>query len=139
HKVKYWEKVWLAQRTGKDMEKYAVHFKLLLSSLNQQEIEELRIRIEDKGEVLWLMQDKHATNDEVSTFDNQHIKYYPGDINWQELTAYFKDVYFDSDKSVYDQYTFGVGPQMIVQAQVEGCDKKRLTATLEITGGKAPY
>lgn len=133
HKIKFWDKVWLAQRTGKEVEKYSIHFKLYLS-------EELAdILQSNPEEKIWLLQDKYIGNDEVSEFDSEDIDYYSGDINWDTKTAYFKDVYFDTDLSIYDQFTFGVGPEMIVQAQIKGCKKDKIEVVLDITGGKPKY
>jgi len=133
HKIKFWEKVWLAQRTGQDMEKLPVHFRFFL---NNELIEYLKKYPKEK---LWLLQDKFIDNTEVSEFDSQNIVYHSGDVNLDQGTAYFKDIFFDSDRNLYDQYTFGVGPQMIVQAEVEGCKGDKLNVVLNITGGKPKY
>ncbi|GAA0749733.1 T9SS type A sorting domain-containing protein [Gaetbulibacter jejuensis] len=133
HGIKFWDKVWLAQRTGKKINKLPIHFKLFLTD---ELVDYLTYNPE---ETLWLLQDKYIGNDEVSEFDSEHIEYYVGEIDWNNKTAYFKDVFFDSDRSIYDQFTFGVGPRMIVQAQVQGCKKDKLEIVLDITGGKPDY
>ncbi len=131
--VKFWPKVWLAQRTGELTDTYPIYFKLYLSSYV---IQYLTDNPDDK---LWLLKDKHIGNDEVSDFNNDNVNYYSGEINLEEGVAIFKDVFFDSDKSVYDQFTFGAGPEMIVLAQVSGCEGDELKATIDITGGVPEY
>ncbi|MGG5487850.1 T9SS type A sorting domain-containing protein [Gaetbulibacter sp. PBL-D1] len=131
--IKFWDKVWLAQRTGRIVDQLPIHFKLFLTD------ELVDYLTSNPEETLWFLQDKHVGNDEVSEFDSEHIEFYAGEIDWQNKTAYFKDVFFDSDRSTYDQFTFGVGPQMIVQAQVQGCKTSQLKIVLDITGGSPNY
>lgn len=133
HKIKFWEKVWLAQRTGKAVQEFPIHYKLFLTD---ELVDYLQSNPEES---IWLLQDKYIGNDEVSEFDSENIEYYAGEIDWENKIAYFRDVHFDSDQSVYDQFTFGVGPRMIVQAQVQGCKKDKLEIVLDITGGKPEY
>ncbi|TYC18041.1 T9SS type A sorting domain-containing protein [Bizionia gelidisalsuginis] len=133
NRIAFWEKVWLAQRTGKNMDTSPIHFKLFLTS-------EVKAYLQSRPDnVLWLMQDKFIGNDEVSDFNNQNVEYYVGNVNLEEGFAYFTDIYFDSDFSIYDQFTFGSGPEMIVQAQVKGCKSDKLEVVLDITGGKPYY
>lgn len=132
-KVKFWKKVWLAQRTGKYVYKLPIHFKLFLDE------EILEYLDENPEESLWLMHDKFIGNDEVSEFDSENLEYYAGSINVEEGFAYFEDINFDDDNSIYDQFTFGVGPQMIVQAQIVGCKEDRIKVILDITGGRPKY
>ncbi len=131
--ILFWKKAWLAQRTGEQVEEFPVHFRLYITN----EIREYLI--ENDGASLWLMQDKYTSNDEVSNFDNEYIEYYTGDVNFNDGTAYFEDVYFDTDVNIYDQFTFGVGSSMIVQAQVEGCQGDDIEVGLIITGGDPNY
>lgn len=133
HNIKYWEKVWLAQRTGKDMGKHPIDFKLYL---NEDFVDFL---IENPELTVWFMHDKYVGYDEVSDFEGGHIEYHNGEIDLENKTAYFKKIYFDSDQNIYDQYTFGVGPEMIVQAYVKGCKEDRLRIVLNITGGRPGY
>ncbi len=131
--VKFWPKIWLAQRTGELTDTYPIHFKLHLSSYAIQYLED------NPEQKLWLMKDKHIGNDEVSDFNNDYVEYYSGDINLEDGIAVFKDIFFDSDKSVYDQFTFGAGPEMIVQAQLSGCNGDTIQATINIIGGNPTY
>jgi hypothetical protein len=132
-KVKLWKKIWLAQRTGKIVSEFPVYFKLFLP-------EQLKNYLSSNPEEsLWLIQDKFVNNDEASDFDNENLEYYEANVNLNDGFANFKDIFFDTDLNVYDQFTFGVGPQMIVQAQVQGCKRDRLTVVIDITGGKPKY
>lgn len=132
-KIKFWEKVWLAQRTGKKVENYPIYFRL---TLTDEIIEYLN---ENPTERLWLLKDNHVSNNEISDFESEHVEYHPGNVNLSTGIGDFSKVFFDTDVNIYDQYTFGVGPKMIVQAQVNGCKGEKLKIRIDITGGKPPY
>tara|TARA_B100001063_G_scaffold217245_1_gene219645 strand:+ start:101283 stop:103910 length:2628 start_codon:yes stop_codon:yes gene_type:complete len=131
--IKFWKKTWLSQRTGKGTNDFPIHFKLYLPD------ETINYLNNNPSEKLWLLQDKNIGNDEISNFDSEYINYHLGDVNFDNGEAYFKDVHFDTDFNVYDQFTFGVGPEMIVQAHVLGCKKDKLEVVLDITGGQPKY
>ncbi len=132
-KIKFWEKVWLAQRTGESVHNFPIYFRLTLTD------EIMEYLSANPSETLWLLKDRHVSNDEVSDFENEHIEYYAGDVDLDSDFGNFSNVLFDSDINIYDQYTFGVGPKMIVQAQVQGCKDSELEIRIDITGGKPPY
>ena len=83
HKISIWEKVWLAQRTGRLAHKYPIHFKLYLTD----ELEEYFKKYPE--ETLWLLQDKFIDNSEISEFDSENIVYYEADLNLDNGTALF--------------------------------------------------
>lgn len=132
-KIKYWEKVWLAQRTGKKMSEYPIYFRLTLTDELQEYLSS------NKDQTLWLLKDNHIGNNVVSDFEGEHIEYHPGNVNLDQGFADFEKISFDQDVNIFDQYTFGVGPRMIVQAQVSGCKGEKQKITIVITGGKPKY
>ena len=134
HDVRPLRTVWLSQKTGKDMESYPISFKInlednVLGSLMQQ----YHLK-------LWMLHDKFVNNQEVSSFNDNYIEYYePADLQGFDY-GLFKDVFFDTDHNTYDQYTFGVGPEMIIQVRLKGdCREPRYKAEVVISGGKADY
>jgi len=131
--IRYWEKVWLAQATGQWINAQPIYFKL---KLNAQMVDELT---SNEGYVVWMLKDNHVDNQTLSDFSGEHIEYHLGTVDLEDGYVYFDKVYFDPDQNVFDQYTFGVGPNMIVQVQVNGCAGDDLTMTIVITGGKPKY
>lgn len=132
--VKMLHKKWLTQNTGVHAYKLSMHLWLNLEGVLQQSLIA-------GGAKLWMLHDKNVSNDEISDFDNNYVNYYeaanPSDFN----EGVFKDVHFDTDNNVYDQFTFGIGPDMIVQVQYKAvkCGEKEIPTNILITGGKAPY
>lgn len=95
---------------------------------------------DDPSQKLWMLHDRYVTNEEVSDFNSQYVDYYNPEEPFDLQTATFTNVYFDRDENIFDQFTFGVGPQMIVQVRFDGdCKTKEIAATVVITGGRAPY
>lgn len=132
-KIRILEKVWLAQRTGRKIPHHAILFKLYLP-------EEIILYHKDKPKAtLWLIKDNYIDYSEVSQFDSDNLEYYPMEVNWEEGYAITSKVYFDPDDNLYDQFTFGIGANMIVQPSLLGCSKEKLTLTLTISGGSPEY
>lgn len=132
-KISYWGKTWLAQRTGEKVDTYPIDFKLYLNPEIQNYLHE------NPDHIVWMLHDEHVNNTEVSDFQSEYVKYYESSYNADEQTAYFKDILFDQDRNIYDQYTFGVGPKMIVEVQAHGCKGDKTYATIVITGGRPKY
>lgn len=134
-KVRPLDRIWLSQNTGQYTRKFSMYFKLDLEG------EMLEILNEDPSLKLWMLHDKYVTNQEESDFDNEYVEYYdPSDIV-EVHYAIFANVHFDPDKSIYDQFTFGIGAEMIVQARFQkgDCRDKFRKTDIVITGGKPPY
>lgn len=126
---------WLSQNTGDKSPLIPMYFKLnLAGAINQAMTADPHLK-------LWMLHDKYVTNQTVSDFTSQNVNYYPTSSMDALLYGYFSKVSFDPDKAVYDQFTFGVGPEMIVQVRFEqgDCDDNKVKSYVVITGGKAPY
>jgi len=126
-------RTWLSQSTGENAKEINMHFKFDISG-------EIQETLNENPELkLWMLHDKYVTNQQQSDFNNHYVEYYdPVDIS--DEFAYFKDIYFDTDNNLFDQYTFGVGPEVIVQMRLEAdCDAEKPNANIIITGGVAPY
>lgn len=133
-RIKFCKKIWLAQRTGRGISEKSIYFKLYLSGQLTDYLDN------NPDETLWLLQDPFVNNTEVSDFNSSNIIYHEVvSLNANQTVGSFKDIFFDQDDNIYDQFTFGVGARMIVQANVQGCKSDRIEVILNITGGKAPY
>lgn len=131
HGVRTFQRKWLAQVTGEDAPDIPVFIQLDVtdSSLNEYL---------SAGYKLWMLQDRFITNQEVSDFESEYIIYHEPAYIDSEI-AIFENIYFDTDHNYFDQFTFGVGADMIVQIQVTGCDGDDLEVNVVITGGTGPY
>lgn len=126
---------WLSQNTHQNASLINMYFKLnLMTAINQAMAANSQLK-------LWMLHDKYVTNQAVSDFTSQYVEYYDTATMDGLLYGYFEDVFFDTDESIYDQFTFGVGPEMIVQVRFDlgDCDDERIGSTVVITGGEAPY
>lgn len=126
---------WLSQNTGENAKTIPMFFKLNLDTVLQNEL------ITDPHYKIWMLHDKYVTNQEVSDFNSNYVEYYePASMDGIQY-AFYEDVLFDTDEAIYDQYTFGVGPEMIVQARfhTDNCDDEFFEKDIVITGGEAPY
>ena len=110
------ERVWLTQITGEFLREIPIHFRLYLYNEFDPYIGE----IEGGDLVLWMLHDRHVDNSYVSEFDNGNVDYYkPVDIDFGSGYAHYKGeiVRFDKDHNFFDQYTFAVGPEIIIQVR----------------------
>ena len=132
HGIKYWNKIWLAEITGDNTNTVRMSFQLFLDANTIDELE-------GENKTIWLIQDKFVGNDEVSSFNTETIIYYEAvELEFEEGgSASFNNVIFDDDDNRYDQFTFGVGAKVIVQAEQVNCSGDEVK--IKITGGKAPY
>jgi hypothetical protein len=135
HQVKILSRKWLSQNTDEHAAGINMHFKFnLMAAINQA-------MSSDPGLKLWMLHDKYVNNQTVSDFTSQYVEYYDP-VNMDGLQyGFFENVHFDSDFGIYDQFTFGVGPEMIIQVRFDmgDCDDERIRSTVVITGGEAPY
>lgn len=89
---------------------------------------------------LWMLHDKFVNNSEISNFTSQYVEYYETASPIANDFGNFANVIFDPDKGTYDQFTFGVGPKMIVQVRFDPkCSSTNIKSYIVITGGTAPY
>lgn len=137
------KKVWLAQATGSEAWKeYPIEFKLFLNDEFQPYLQDIK-----EGKlVVWMLHDKFTDNSYVSDFDNGNIEYYkPVDLEFLsngKVYAYFnKETFFDPDRSFFDQFTFAVGPEIIIQVRYKKwqCRERCFDIEIVVEGGKPDY
>ncbi len=129
--IRFLKRIWLSQSTG-DTSQIPMSFKFNYTGVMAEEL------AENPDLVLWMLHDKFINNDQVSNFDNQYVNFYTTP-NMDGEFAYFGDVFFDTDNNIHDQFTFGLGPKMIVQVRFPDTCKKEYYADVVISGGTAPY
>lgn len=125
---------WLSQNTGDNSSTIPIFFKLNINGVIAQE---LANNTELK---LWMLHDKNVTDQAESNFNSQYVDYYEP-VNMDGLQyGFFENVFFDTDDNIYDQFTFGVGPEMIVQVRLPNeCEQQTPRPEVVITGGTPPY
>ena len=129
------QRKWLSQNTGEKALSIPIFFKFSLKEAIQQAL------MNDPTLKVWMLHDKYVNNQEESDFNSQYVEYYePASMDGYDF-AYFEEIYFDPDTGTFDQYTFGVGPEMIVQLRFHNdCDGDDIVKTdVVITGGRPPY
>lgn len=135
-RIKKIKRVWLSQNTGENGHNYNLNFKLNLEG-------DLKVILKENPNLkVWMMRDKFINNQQQSGFQGQGIDYYPAyEIIGSLDYALFRDVFFDTDNNSHDQFTFGIGPEMMIQLQLSsrGCDPKFINGKIIISGGTAPY
>lgn len=136
-KLQALNRVWLAQVTGEEeiRTETPVHFRLDISDLPQSLIDDL----ESGDKVLWMLHDRYVDHSYVSDFNNGNVEYYkPDNIDFDKKYAHYKPVYFDEDHNRYDQYTFAIGPEVIIQVSYEQwqCEGECFTMIVEVIGGE---
>ncbi len=137
--VRRLDKIWLSQNTGESSAEIGMSFKANLQAMNLFEMLLAHPHLK-----LWMLHDEYVTNQEESDFNSHYVNYYEAsNINPESQEGFFDKILFDTDANIYDQFTFGVGPQMIVQVQydVAHCNKEEgyVNIKVVITGGVAPY
>lgn len=133
--VRVLKRKWLSQNTDEHAKSINMFFKLnLMTAINQAMAADPHLK-------LWMLHDRYVTNQAVSDFTSQYVEYYDAAAMDALQYGFFKDVHFDTDSGIYDQFTFGVGPEMIVQIRFKpgDCDDNIIESSVVITGGKAPY
>ncbi|MDT0294910.1 T9SS type A sorting domain-containing protein [Mesonia ostreae] len=137
------KKVWLAQTTGrKAWEEFPIKFKLFLNEEFQPYLQDIKA-----GKlVVWMLHDKFTDNSYVSDFDNGNIEYYkPVDLdflsNGKAYAHFNKETFFDPDRSFFDQFTFAVGPEIIIQVRYKKwqCKDKCFDIEIIVKGGSPDY
>jgi len=136
-------KTWLAQATGDSIRSnLPIYFKLFLNEEFQPFFEDL-----NEGKLkMWMLHDKYTDNSYVSDFDNGNIGYYKAtNIEFLpdgKVYAHWKnEAMFDEDESFFDQFTFAIGPEIIVQIRYDQrqCAEKCFKVDIVIEGGEPEY
>ncbi|MEZ0006833.1 hypothetical protein ABH942_002210 [Flavobacterium sp. 28YEA47A] len=134
HDVRVLRRKWLAQSTGTTTSEFPMFLKLKLPKAMIVPLKN------DQSLRVWMLHDKFAKNTQVSSFTSQYVDYYDTSTDLTGNYIHVSRFNFDKDKSIYDQFTFGIGPKMIVQVRFDpNCDNDKLKAVAVITGGNAPF
>jgi len=90
------------------------------------------------NEAFWLVVDKGANNTTLSDFNGSNNSYYPVSTFDSDGYALYNNLKWASDTSTYNQFTFGVGPRMLIIPTVLpiACTDTQGTVNIEIKGGQ---
>uniref|UniRef100_UPI0030DD180B hypothetical protein n=1 Tax=uncultured Planktosalinus sp. TaxID=1810935 RepID=UPI0030DD180B len=140
--LQHLNRVWLAQSTGDSIRNEPIHLRVELTTVFDASYIG---RILQGGFKVWMLHDPYVNNGTVSDFDNGNVAYYPSfDVEEMpngKVYAHFKEVYFDPDTNNFDQFTFGVGPEMLIQVRYSQwqCTGTCFDIEILITGGEPSY
>ncbi|PKO99290.1 MAG: hypothetical protein CVU03_02415 [Bacteroidetes bacterium HGW-Bacteroidetes-2] len=135
-------RVWLAQVTGDSIKDVPIHLRLELNTVFPDQFLE---GIAGGIYKVWMLRDPYVNNGSISEFDNGNIEYATHSnleiLPNGKIYAHFNEIYFDSDTNNFDQFTFGVGPEMLVQVRYSQwqCVGQCFDIEILITGGTPPY
>lgn len=138
--LRFLNKVWLAQITGQKITDKTIFTKFDI----KQEFNEFLDEILHEKLFVYMVQDPFVNHTYVSDFDNGNIIYTKADalepVN-DQIYAHFKKVFFDHDLNNFDQYTFAVGPEIIIQIRYveKQCKGKCFEVEIVIQGGDPLY
>lgn len=119
---------WLVQNTGEEAHLFntSLHFK-----------PDSAITL-GPNEAFWLIVDRNATNTIESDFSGSDINYYPI-TSFYNGYATFTNLKWGTDTTNFTQFTFGIGPKMVVNAIVQPMDCVATTGSVQINiSGGAP-
>lgn len=127
------ESIWLAQTSGSYANQISTNIELNASAFNPS-----------TNEVIWFIVDRSATNTEVSDFTGTDVEFIqvPALIGGKiKINNFFFNQNQLPEISVFDQFTFGIGPKMVVAASLIPleCDDTEGTVVVRIIGGIPPY
>lgn len=131
-------RVWLAEVTGDRIKETPIAFRLSLNN----EFDSALPDINSGDLTVWMLHDPYANRSKVSDFDNGNVEYYKPfnlDLTSGAAYAHYNEVLFDQDFSGYDQYTFAIGPDIIIQVKYVQwqCEGECFKMEVEVIG-KAP-
>jgi hypothetical protein len=128
--IHFMKRRWLVQKNGS----YA---HLLSTSLRYKPNPAITLA---NNEAFWLLVDRDATNTTVSNFSGTNVDYYPI-TTFPSNYAEFKNLNWGNDNQTFNQFTFGVGPRMIVQAlpQAMLCNAVSAPVVFNILGGSPSF
>lgn len=131
-------RVWLAEVTGDRIKETPIAFRLSLNN----EFDSALPDINSGDLTVWMLHDPYANRSKVSDFDNGNVEYYKPfnlDLTSGAAYAHYNEVLFDQDYSGYDQYTFAIGPDIIIQVKYVQwqCEGECFQMEVEVIG-KAP-
>lgn len=90
------------------------------------------------NEAFWLLIDRNANNTALSNFNGSNVSVYPVSSLDSNGYAVYNNLNWASDTTTYNQFTFGVGPKMLIFPAVEqmACNANQGNVTIQIKGGQ---
>lgn len=127
---------WLVQNTGEEAH-------LFNTSLHYKPNPAITL---GSNEAFWLIVDRNASNTTESNFSGTNIEYYPF-ITTPNTTfpnggyASYTNLKWGSDTQHFNQFTFGIGPRMLILTKVNEmqCDETEGIVNIAIKGGQPGF
>lgn len=93
------------------------------------------------NEAFWLLIDRNANNTSLSNFNGSNVSIYPVSSFDANGYAVYNNLNWASDTTTYNQFTFGVGPKMLIFPSVQpmACNATQGNVTVEIKGGQPVF
>lgn len=90
------------------------------------------------NEAFWLLIANNTTNTALSDFDNPNMDFYPVSTFDSDGYAVYNNLNWASESTLYNQFTFGVGPRMLIIPSVEtmACNDTQGIVNITIKGGQ---
>lgn len=127
--IKKIDRTWLTEKFGAGMHN-------LVTNLKYKKDPSITLL---PNEAFWLIIDRGANNSTASTFNGSNLEYYQ--VTSFDANGYseFNNIRWASTTTTYNQFTFGVGPKMLVQPAVTFIDCNSGSLSVEIKGGLPSY
>lgn len=132
--IRILQSVWLVQTTGPQSNEIKTQLKYKVEGFSPP----------GNDEAVWFIVDRSASNESISDFTGLDVEFNQitslnsgyievNDYKWNENQL--------PENSIYDQFTFGIGPRMIVAATLlpMECTDLQGDVYIRIIGGVAPY
>jgi hypothetical protein len=122
---------WLVQNTGEEAH-------LFNTSLRYMPESPVNLGV---NEALWLIVDRSPSNTTESNFTGNNIEYYPVTNFDSNGFANFTNLKWGNDSQNFNQFTFGIGPRMLILTKVNEmqCDETEGIVNIAIKGGQPGF
>lgn len=125
------ERKWLVQNTGEEAH-------LFNTSLRYMPESPVNLGV---NEAFWLIVDRSPSNTTESNFTGNNIEYYPVTNFDSNGFANFTNLKWGNDTQNFNQFTFGIGPRMLILTKVNEmqCDETEGIVNIAIKGGQPGF
>jgi hypothetical protein len=122
---------WLVQNTGEEAH-------LFNTSLRYMPESPVNLGV---NEAFWLIVDRSPSNTTESNFTGNNIEYYPVTNFDSNGFANFTNLKWGNDTQNFNQFTFGIGPRMLILTKVNEmqCDETEGIVNIAIKGGQPGF
>jgi hypothetical protein len=122
---------WLVQNTGEEAHLFNTSLRYIPESPVNLGV----------NEAFWLIVDRSPSNTTESNFTGNNIEYYPVTNFDSNGFANFTNLKWGNDTQNFNQFTFGIGPRMLILTKVNEmqCDETEGIVNIAIKGGQPGF